>query len=133
MNSRFTPDELRRAIIALGVIEERGDRDEWALILSEAHDSAPNGSPWGNATGNQRLGGAMLANRLADLLGEQRDRCEQAAADVFTPQRHRAVFDAIISYAEELTGQPSRRDPATMSTPTERPAVRIVADREGVA
>jgi hypothetical protein len=130
MNNRFAADELRRAITALAVIEEHGNRDEWAYILRQAQDSAPSVERWGNATGNQQIGGSLLAARLADLLGESRDRCELAAAEVFAPQRHRAVFDAIIFYAEELTGASSRRKPPATSAPIQRPAVRIVGDQE---
>ena len=127
--SRFTPEEMRRAIVALDTIESEGDCDEWAIIVRQAGDSAPNGSRWGNATPNQRGGGSLLAARLANLLGEDRDQCEQAAAEVFAPQRHRAVFDALISYSEELTGRTSHRESAPAAKPIQRPAVRIVADR----
>jgi hypothetical protein len=131
--NRFTPDELRRAILALDVIEERGDRDEWAYILRQAHDSAPSADLWGNATGNQRIGGSLLADRLARLLGERRDDCEQAAAEVFAPQRCSAAYDALIRYADELTAGQSV--PRAASAPAARrpSTIRIVADERGVA
>ena len=127
---RFTRDELRRAVIALNTVEGRGDSDTLAYILREAQSVIPSASLWGNATPRQQIGGRWLAERLAKLLGEPVDRCEQAAADVFAGHRHRAVFDALISYAEELMGHTSRRESATTSTPIHRPAVRIV---EGAA
>ena len=128
MNSRFTPDELRRAIVALDVIERHGDRDEWALLQRQAHDSAPNGNRWGNATPNQRIGGGLLADQLAGLLGESRDRCEQAAAEVLAPQRHRALYDLLLAYADELTGRSPHREPLPAKKPRQRPRVRIVAE-----
>jgi hypothetical protein len=124
MPTRFSPDELRRAIVALATIERDGDQDELDLILRQASDSAPNGSRWGNATPNQRSGGGLLAGRLADLLGEDPDRCEQSAAEVFAPQRHRAIFDALVSYADELSGKP-----ASAPAMPKLSQVRIVADR----
>ncbi len=129
----FSAEELRRGIEALAVVENRGDRHEWVYILREAQDSAPNGSRWGNATTNQQISGQLLAGQLAKLLGEPLDKCEEAAADVFVLQRRWAVYDALISYADELTGQSSRCESATTSTPIRRPAVRIVADQEGAA
>jgi hypothetical protein len=133
MNSRFTTDELRRAIVALDTIEGHGDRHEWALILRQAHESALSGDRWGNATGNQRISGGLLADRLASLLDEPRDRCEQVAAEVFAPQRHRAIYDALIGYADELTDHPSRRESPPAETHVQRPVVRIVGGREGAA
>jgi hypothetical protein len=126
---RFTPAELRQAVEALAVIERDGDPDQWALILGEAHRSAPAAGRWGNATGNQHLGGMMLAHRVAELLGVPRDCCEQAAADLFAPQYHRAVFEALLSYAGELTGKGSRLPKSSKAVG----AVRIVPDQEAVA
>ena len=130
---RFTPEELRRAIVALDTIERLGDPDEWALLQQQAHDSAPNGDRWGNATANQRISGGLLADRLVNLLGESRGHCEQAAAEVFAPQRHRAVYDSLIAYADELTRRSPRREPSPAKSRGQRPTVRIVADQEGVA
>jgi hypothetical protein len=130
--NRFSPDELRRAITALDVIKDHGDPDEWALILREAVRFMQGCGRWGNATPNQQIGGALLAGELSNLLDEDRDRCEQAAADVFAPQRHRAVYDAIVGYADELTGQRSPRN-LNAAKPAPRPAVRIVGEERGVA
>ena len=51
-----------------------------------------------------RLAEGFSADRLSSLLGEPRDRCDQAAAVVFGNSRQRAVFQAVISYAVELCG-----------------------------
>ena len=126
MNNRFSFDELRQAIQALIVVEENGDPAEWAMILRQASDSAPSAGRWGNATPGQKISGQLLADKLADLLGVDRDRCNQVAAEMFAPQKHRAVFDALLGYVAELTGQPSAK-------PTQRQAIRIVADKGDAA
>jgi hypothetical protein len=130
---RFTLDELRRAVVALDIINQHGDRDEWALLQRQARDSAPNGNRWNNATPNQRINGGLLADQLADLLGEPRDYCEQAAAEVFAPQHHRAMYDVLVAYADELIGRSPRREPPPSRRLVQRPTVRIVGDQEGVA
>ena len=127
--SRFTPDELRRAIVALAIIEQRRRPARMGNSLATGRQlSRTNGSRWGNATPNQKVGGSLLAGRLANLLGEDRDGCEEVAAEVFAPQRHRAVYDAMIDYAAELTGHPSPRNSIAVPRPVQRPTVRIVAD-----
>jgi hypothetical protein len=130
MMNRFSPDELRRAVVALDVIEQRGDRDQWKIILRQARDSAPNSSRWGNATPNQQIRGAMLAADLSSLLGADREQCEEAAAEVVAPQQHRAIYNALLSYAAELTRQSSSRNSSAATKPTQRPTVRIIADSE---
>lgn len=130
--TEFTFDELRRAVKAMDVIEQRGDRDDWAYILKQAQNTVPSAGLWGNASIGTRAAGEALARRVADLLGESRDRCEQAAAEVLAPQRGRVVYDALMGYAGELTGY-TRRESHTTPRPIQRPAVRIVANREGAA
>jgi hypothetical protein len=116
--NNFSPEELRRAAVALDIIERLGDPDQWSTILCGASATSP--------TLGQSLRAGLLASELAKLLGEDRDRCEQAAAEAFAPSRHRAVFDALIGYADELAGTPAT---TTTTTRAPRPTVRIVADR----
>lgn len=132
--SSFTPDELRGAIVALDTIERDGDSNELAYILREVRNATPSADPWGNAGIGAQLNADHLAGRLATMLDVPRVQCEQAARAVFSKDYCRAVFDALISYANELTGQTSRRtSSAAPSMPTHRPTIRIVADREGAA
>jgi len=123
----LTDQELRQAFLALSVIEDRGDPDELAYILRQARDAAPSADRWGNATLNQEIGACQLAAKAAALLGEPRERCEAAAAEIFAPQRQRAVFDALIRYAGELTKT------GTTVPKSYRPTIRIIADERGVA
>jgi len=127
----LTDQELRQAVFALIIIEERGFPDELAHLLREARDSTPSADPWGNATPSQKISGCWLGAKLAGLLGEPRESCEAAAAEVFAPQRQRAVYNAIVGYADELTGRRTRN--TSSSPPTQRPKIRIVARREAVA
>jgi hypothetical protein len=125
----LTDDELRRALLALDIIDRDGDPDELAHLLRAARDATPSVDPWGNSTASQEISGRRLAARLARLVGESRGRCDRAAAEVFAPQRQRAVFDALVSYADRLTGQTSRR---TSSAAAPMPTIRIVSNQEVV-
>lgn len=129
----LTDQELRQAVFALTIIEERGDPDELAYILRQVGEATPSADPWGNATVNQEISGRRLAAKLAGLLGERRDRCEQVAAEVFAPQRRRAIFDALTGYADRLTGQTSRSTSSAAPKLTHRPTIRLIANREAVA
>ena len=130
---RFSSDELQWAIVALDRIDRDGNRDEWAYVLRQASDSAPAAGRWGNATPGQKISGQILAGKLANLLGVDPDRCDEVAAEMFAPQRHRVIFDALLGYAAEL-GQPSHRESRVTPKPTQRPSIRIVGDDErGVA
>jgi hypothetical protein len=106
--SSLTLDELRRGISALAIIDRHGRDDDLALILRKATAATQSAALWGNATAGQVIQGQSLARRLATLLGEPIERCEQAAADVFAPERHRAVLGALVAYADELTGTARR-------------------------
>ena len=131
----LTDQELRQALFALSVIEARGDRDEWAAILRDVNAAAPAGQ-WGGAAPNQHIGGSLLAGQLAGLLGESRERCEAAAADVFGNSRQRAIFAALVRYAAELTGQSEivpYAPPAVAKAPAPRQKVRFVSDSQRVA
>jgi hypothetical protein len=136
----LTDQELRRALFALNIIDERGDPDAIELILQEANASAPATDPWDNMPIGVRIRAGDLARRLAGLLGEPVHRCEAAALDALGKSRQRARFDALVSYAIELIGPcrelsgeaPYRDDPP--ARPTTRapaaPSIRIVADQE---
>ena len=128
--SKFSPEELRRAAAALKVINERGDPDEWGDIQRKARAVAAAGGWWNSATAGQRLTGQRLAADLAALLGESRELCEQAAAEVSVWLPHRAMFDAILGYAAELTGQPMQRTSSAAAKPTA--TVRLVAEERAV-
>jgi len=123
----LTDQELRQAVFALTIIEERGDPDEFDLILKEARDKTPAADDRWNMTLGVRFQVEAMADRLAGLLGESRKRCEIAAVNTIGTGRQRAVFDALVSYADELTGQTTRR------TSSAAPTIRIVANREAVA
>ena len=79
----LTDLELRQAIVALDVIDQQGHPDVLAAIVREAIESTPSADLLGNATPGQQIAGALLANRLAGLVGVSPERCEQAAAAVF--------------------------------------------------
>ena len=159
----FTDLELRQAVLALSLIAERGNPDEFAYLLHEARSNHP-ASGTASMTPGARLQAGAIADRLAELLGEPRNRCEAAAVDVLGAGQQRAVFHAILAYAAELTqqrqqakGEPDILDqfnryglgamldyscirgddtpgPARHNPePSKRPSVRIVAEPEGVA
>jgi len=115
--NNFTRDELRRAVVALDAIERTGDPDEWAAILREARDSAPSADPWQNVGIGTRTLANVMAKRLAGLLGVPITDCLTAAGDVYGMDRGRAVFEAMLAYADEVTGKPK--------------AIRLVASTEG--
>ena len=140
----LTDQELRQAVFAFGIIEDRGDPDVFALLMKEASTKAPAANEWDSMTINQRLHVARVAAELSKLLGESRDRCEQAAADVLGPGRQRLRFQALIGYAidligpcRELTGESpfaSYDAPPPAIAAQGRPStIRIVADERGVA
>lgn len=132
---RFSDAEIRQAIEALAIVQERGDPDTWAHLRREATASTPSGEPWGNATPGDRIAAELLADHLAGLLSVPREECRHAAADVYGHARQRAIYDALIGYAAELIGDaPSYAPGARPVAPAApRPALRIVAEREDVA
>jgi len=99
--SKYTHEELRRAITALGSIERDGDRDEWAYIMRQAQDTAPAADPWGNVSIGARISAQALARRLSSTIGAPVGDCEAAAADVYGRDRGRAIYDALVGYAAE--------------------------------
>jgi hypothetical protein len=122
--SDFSPEDLRRAATALDIVERLGDPDQWSMVLQRANATT-------GPTPGQSLHAGLLASRLATLLGESRDLCEQAAEYVFTPSRHQALFAALINYAAELSSKTTM--PAATSLYTPRPIIRIVGDKEAAA
>ncbi|MEN6407017.1 MAG: hypothetical protein ABFC77_11160 [Thermoguttaceae bacterium] len=130
--AKFTPDELRRAIEALAIIEQDGDPDEWAAILRQAQDSAPASDPWDNVAIGVRPAAEGLTRRLTRLIDAAPDDCMDAALRVYARDRGCAVYDAMLAYAAELSGD-TPHPVAVPTTPVPRPAVRIVSDREGAA
>jgi hypothetical protein len=132
----LTDQELRQAVFAIGVIETLGDRREWECILRQARDSTPSGEPWGNDPYGARLRADVLARRLSELLGVPRARCERAAQAVWATSRQRAVYDALLAYAAELT-EMEGREPAPTDAPPARPPIaaslHLTLDTEAVA
>lgn len=131
--NRFSPDELRRAVEGLEIIERDGDGDEWAVRLREAMDSSPAADAWDNVPIGARIKGGILARRLAGLLDAPVEDCERAAAEVYGRDRRRAVYDAILSYAAALSGRSASASPAAPApTPMAAPVtVRIKKRRAG--
>ncbi len=127
----LTDTELRQAIFALTIIEERGDPDVFALVLREASDKAPAANDYDNMTLGGRLHAQRLASQLASLVGEPYDRCHQAATDLLGTGRQQVTFKAIIDYASELIG--TCAELKDTPKPRRRPTVRLVAYKEGVA
>jgi hypothetical protein len=135
----LTDQELRQAVFALSIIEERGDPDEWAMILREKANTAPSGERWGNTLSGLAIGCDMLAGRLSSLLGESKHRCQEAAEDVWGNSRQRAILTALVSYAielfgpaRELTGEslfvPYTGEPEQTAKSPQRQTIRLVAD-----
>jgi hypothetical protein len=138
----LTDQELRQAVSALGVIEERGDREVLQLLLREANDATPGGEGRNNWTMGQYLEIGRVGRELSHVLGEPSERCESAAADVLGPGRQRLRFMAMVNYAitligacRELTGEspftPYMSEPTTK--PSQRSTVRIIGDQEHAA
>jgi hypothetical protein len=113
MPNYLTECELRQAAVALNIIEEKGDPDEFEYIL--AHSRRAQRGALGNPESiGFNLNSRLLADRLAGILGESRERCEKAVQLAFGGGDWRArgardKFRAILAYAAELT--PKRREP----------------------
>ncbi len=134
----LTDQELRQAVFALQIIEDRGDPDEFQEVLREAMADAP---PRDELT----LGDSLRAGQLSRLLNVDRDRCEAAVSDAWGSNRQRRRFVVIVKYAieligpcRELTGQspfvPYAETPLATAPAARRPStIRIVGDREAVA
>jgi hypothetical protein len=99
----LSDSELRQAVRALTVIGEQGNSDEFAHVLHQANGKAPAANPWANMTVGASLRAKAIAGQAAALLGVPQTACEAAALEVFGASRQRAVFNAILSYAAELT------------------------------
>ncbi len=91
----LTDQELRQAVSALDIIADRGDDEVLQLLLREANDATPAGDDWHGLTVGQQLGIGRVADELASLLGESRERCFTAALDIHGPGRKRLRFDAL--------------------------------------
>ena len=143
----LTDEELRRAVFAMSIIDERGDPDVLDLLLREANDARPAGEGWNNLTLGLQLIIGQEAYRLSTLLGVPVERCEEAGLDVLGPGRQRLRFNAIIKYAIELIG-PCREltgespfvpyadrhaEPAAAQSARRASTIRIVGNREAVA
>ncbi len=115
----FTDSEIRQAVVALSIIGERGNQDEFDYLLHEVRSKHP-ASGTGGMTPGARLQAAALADKAARLLGEPVKRCEAAAVDVMGAGQQRAVFDAIVGYAAELAQQRQQgeREPDLLSSTT---------------
>ena len=127
----LTDAELRQAIEALVIVENRGDAEDFQYLLNQATASTPSADPFGNASIGVSIQAGLLARRLSGLLGVPIVRCEQAAADVLAPQRELAVYNAILAYAAELAGggkSPKVENISAFADDAPTPAVRIVVD-----
>jgi hypothetical protein len=132
---------LRQAIFALNIIEERGDRDVFSLIMREVNEAMPATDDLDNLTLGARIRIRTAGDELAQLLGAPAERCRHAALDVMGPGRQRLRFQALVRYAidligpcRELTGESIFTDyepPATNQLKTAVPApIRLTLDTE---
>lgn len=131
----FTATELCQAVAALAVIEERGDEDEFRYILKQRTEAEHGNGRWVRDSIRYNLGCDALADELAGLLGEPKERCLRAAEAVFGGDKRRAVFEAIVDYASELTGEPTQPGPTYSPEPSNRgvptfPAIQFVLASE---
>ena len=101
----LTDLELQQAAFALSIIEERGNDDEFEYIVSEHVQAERGNGRWVPDSTRYIIGCEWFAEKLAGLLGEPKARCLRAAHAVFSGDRQRAVFHAILAYAAELTQQ----------------------------
>ena len=141
----LTNAELRQAVFALDIIEQRGDSDVFQLLLKDARDVTPCGDDWKNLTVGEHLQIGHVADELSKLLGEDFHRCENAARDVLSPGRQQLIFATIVRYAIELidpcielTGQSpfvpyADRQEKPAPTPSARRPSTIRIVREDVA
>ncbi len=131
----FTSAELCQAAAALAIIEEKGDEDEFRYILKQRTEAAQGNGRWVPGSIRYNLGCDAFADELARLLGESKERCLRAVEAVFGGDKRRAVFDAIVDYASELTGEPTQPGPTYSPEPSNRgvptfPAIQFVLASE---
>jgi hypothetical protein len=131
----FSETELRRAIFALQVIDDRGDRHVVDAIFYDA--AKFNEDPRRSMTVGLRLQADEMARRLSRLFGAPLERCEAVVAETWGQTRQRFLFDEIIRYAislsgpcVELTGNAPSVHPQDTPRPqaAPRPSLRIVDD-----
>ena len=123
----LTDNELRQAVFALNVIDERGDEDEFAFIMSQARKNTPCLNDSQHMSTNQNFSVSRMANKLVSFFGEPHVRCREAATWVNGVSRQRMTFEAIIKYAAELTGTCELGENKSVKA-RPRVAVRIVRE-----
>ncbi len=114
MDYKFTDLELQQAAAALNVIEQKGDPHEFEHVIAHCADNG-NGR-WVPGSPRYVIACKWAADELARLLGESKERCLRAVEAVFGGDWQRAVFRAILSYANELTRQQAEPDPDPVGT-----------------
>jgi hypothetical protein len=142
-NAMLSDAELRQAVFALRIVEERGDRDVLRAMIRDATEHIVTEDPRDGISVNHRLCVCAEAQELAGVLSRwnaraMEERCEQAILAVNGYCRERITWHTLIAYAIdligpciELTGESpfvpfdaSSAPPARAAAP--RPSIRIV-------
>jgi hypothetical protein len=111
----LTDEELRQAAVALSIIQDKGDPDEFQYILAHHREHAERGPLGIPGSVGFELNSGPFADELASILGADRERCRRAVQDAFggdqRARQSRDAFHALLSYAAELTRKRAEPEP----------------------
>jgi hypothetical protein len=106
----LSDEELRRAVFALRIVDERGDYDVLRALIRDATRHIVTEDPRDGMSPNGSFRVFAEAEELTKLLLSRKhqamqERCEQAILEADGYCRQRLAWQALIDYATHLIGQ----------------------------